>query len=80
MVVLLAWWAYLELTLNELLAPTAWISISQQMYQQMHFGRSMALSASTLVVILFPIGTTVLLSRICRWLPWHKLYAWGGTR
>lgn len=55
MLALLCWWSYLELTLNELLAPPELLSIAHLVYQQMHFGRNGALSATTLLIIVVPI-------------------------
>ncbi|GIS63326.1 MAG: hypothetical protein CM1200mP2_55510 [Planctomycetaceae bacterium] len=61
MVGLLCWWGYLELTLNELLAPPEWLSVAHRMYQQMHFGRNAALSSTTLVVVMVPLAVVGLL-------------------
>lgn len=55
MLALLCWWSYLELTLNELLAPTEFLSITHNVYQQMHFGRTGALSGMTLLIVIIPI-------------------------
>ena len=69
MIGLLCWWAYLELTLNELLAPPQWLSVAHRMYQQMHFGRNAALSTTTLVVVLVPVAVTALLVTVSRMIP-----------
>jgi hypothetical protein len=66
---LLCWWAYLELTLNELLAPPQWLSVAHRMYQQMHFGRNAALSSTTLVVVVVPLAVTALLVTVSRMMP-----------
>lgn len=63
---LLCWWSYLELTLNELLAPPEWLSVAHRMYQQMHFGRNAALSTTTLFVMLVPVAVFGLLVTIGR--------------
>ncbi len=75
---LLCWWCYLELTLNELLAPAEWLSVAHRMYQQMHFGRNGALSAMTLLVILIPLGWIAVLAMVGRHLP--GLLPWGRSR
>ena len=69
MIGLLCWWAYLELTLNELLAPPEWLSVAHRMYQQMHFGRNAALSSTTLVVILAPLAVAAVLVTVGRMIP-----------
>ena len=69
MIGLLCWWGYLELTLNELLAPPEWLSVAHRMYQQMHFGRNAALSSTTLVVMLVPVAAVALLVTVGRMLP-----------
>ena len=66
MVGLLCWWGYLELTLNELLAPPEWLSVAHRMYQQMHFGRNAALSSTTLVVVMVPLAVVGLLVTLGR--------------
>ena len=66
MVGLLCWWGYLELTLNELLAPPEWLSVAHRMYQQMHFGRNAALSSTTLVVVMVPLAVIALLVTLGR--------------
>ena len=69
MIGLICWWGFLELTLNELLAPPHWLSIAHRMYQQMHFGRNAALSTTTLIVMLVPLAVATALVAVGRILP-----------
>ena len=78
MVGLLCWWGYLELTLNELLAPPQWLSVAHRMYQQMHFGRNAALSSTTLVVVLVPLLVVCLLVALGRMMPLPTVFV--GSR
>ena len=73
MVGLLCWWGYLELTLNELLAPPEWLSVAHRMYQQMHFGRNAALSSTTLVVVMVPLAVVGLLVTLGRVVPFSAI-------
>ncbi|MFP6767229.1 MAG: hypothetical protein VB859_03600 [Planctomycetaceae bacterium] len=75
---LLCWWSFLELTINELLAPAEWLSVAHRMYQQMHFGRNGALSAMTLLVILVPLGWIAILAVVGQRLP--SVLPWGHSR
>lgn len=50
-----AWWAYLELTLASLLAPAAMVPATVRLYNQMHFGKNAVLTAMTCVAVLVPV-------------------------
>lgn len=52
---LLAYWAYLELTIAYLLAPVSIVSTPVMLYNQMHFGKNATLSALVLLTVLVPL-------------------------
>jgi len=51
---LLAYWAYLELTIAYLLAPVSIVSAPVMLYNQMHFGKNATLSALVVLTVLVP--------------------------
>jgi len=66
-VVVLAYWAYLELTLAHLLAPMGLTAGIVRLYNFMHYGRTAALSAEAAVLLLVPLLGT-----------WGVWTLWGG--
>jgi ABC-type Fe3+ transport system permease subunit len=51
---LLAWWAFLDLTIVYLLAPVTIVSAPVMLYNQMHFGRNSVLSALVFLTVAVP--------------------------
>ncbi|MBS0264871.1 MAG: hypothetical protein JSS02_23245 [Planctomycetes bacterium] len=55
-VVVLAYWAFFDLTTASLLAPVTIVSAPVMLYNQMHFGKNATLSALVLLTVLIPLG------------------------
>jgi hypothetical protein len=51
---LLAWWAFLDLTIFYLLAPVTIVSAPVMLYNQMHFGKNSVLSALVFLTAAVP--------------------------
>jgi hypothetical protein len=51
---LLAWWAFLDLTIVYLLAPVTIVSAPVMLYNQMHFGKNAVLSALVFLTVAVP--------------------------
>ena len=73
---LLCYWAYLDLPTAYLLAPSGMPSGLVRLYNFMHFGRSAALSAESLLFFGLPLLATYLTILLFRWRRRHS----GGVR
>lgn len=63
---LLCYWAYLDLSTAYLLAPTGMASGLVRLYNFMHFGRSAALSAESLIFFGVPLAATLITIRFLK--------------
>jgi ABC-type spermidine/putrescine transport system permease subunit II len=61
-VALLAYWAYLDLTIAYLLAPVTIVSAPVMLYNQMHFGKNAVLSALVFLTVIVPALLFILAS------------------
>lgn len=64
--VLACWWAYLDLTAASLLAPVEMVTAPQRLYNLMHYARSDALSAMTVLVVGVPVLAAALAAALRR--------------
>jgi hypothetical protein len=67
-IALLAYWAYLDLTIAYLVAPVSIVSAPVTLYNQMHFGKNAVLSALVFLTVLVPALLFVFASATRRFL------------
>ncbi len=68
---LLFFWAYFEVAASSLLAPVGHTPVFVQLYNQMHYGRTAALSSMVCIVMIVPVIAAALVTAAGRaWVGW----------